>query len=445
MKKKLYIFMLSVAMSVLVVSSFGLSKISATVPGTNQAIDQSTSGGIPNSYAFYSASSQDGRYIAFQSASTNLTTPSTTGSSYQIFIRDRLTSTTTLVSQSASGSQGNSYSQSPRISADGRYVVFESNASNLVGSDTNSTLDTFIRDTALGTTTRVSTSSSGSQANAGSQSADVSADGKYVVFESYATNLVSSPTVSSGGHIYLKNMTTGAVQLISQSSSGSIENGDSFYPRISCEGRTILFQSYANNLVSGDTNNPNKTISRIYTVDMLKPVDPIYLTGTNNGNMAYGSISCNGNYIAFVSDASNLVGGDTNSVTDIFVYDRIKNTFDRVSVSSTGIEGNDTSSNSPSISNDGKYVAFNSAATNLVAGDTNGYWDIFLRNRQAGTTELVSKGPLGALANGDSILPEMSSDGKYISYSSSANNLVSGFNNTNWSIFTSQSGTGYDY
>lgn len=275
MKSKIFGSVVTAVISVLMVGLFNPLSTSATVPGNNAGIDVNTIGGSPSAGAGSPSISQDGRYVAFASQATNLVSPASNGQT-QIFVRDRLNNSTTEVSVSSSGTEGNSYSRNPRISADGRFVVFESNASNLVSSDTNASLDVFIHDMSTGTTQLVSADSSGTQGNSTSQTPDVSADGLYVVFQSFATNLVSSPSVS-GGNIYEKNVSTGVVQLISQNSSGVDANSNSISPRMSCEGRFIIFVSTANNLVSGDTYNPNKTLARIYLVDMLKNIDPLYI------------------------------------------------------------------------------------------------------------------------------------------------------------------------
>lgn len=439
MKSKIFGSVVTAVISVLMVGLFNPLSTSATVPGNNAGIDVNTIGGSPSAGAGSPSISQDGRYVAFASQATNLVSPASNGQT-QIFVRDRLNNSTTEVSVSSSGTEGNSYSRNPRISADGRFVVFESNASNLVSSDTNASLDVFIHDMSTGTTQLVSADSSGTQGNSTSQTPDVSADGLYVVFQSFATNLVSSPSVS-GGNIYEKNVSTGVVQLISQNSSGVDANSNSISPRMSCEGRFIIFVSTANNLVSGDTYNPNKTLARIYLVDMLKNIDPLYIKADPGKDMANSSITCNGNYIGFASEASNIVSGDTNNAQDVFVYDRINNNFERVSVDSSGNEGNGASF-IPSVSNDGKYVAFDSSATNLVSGDTNTKTDIFLHNTQSGTTELVSKDSSGTLSNGNSDTPSISSDGRYVTYHSSATNLVSGFSGN---IYASQTGASDDY
>ena len=428
------------------VSQYGAQAI---VPGANVGIDTSISGGNPDNVsgdvsAYSGNISQDGRFVVFDSKANNLTTPSTTGNGTKIFIRDRLASATQLVSQSTSGVQANNGGTSPRISTDGRYVVFSSASTNLVSGDTNGKEDIFIRDRKLNTTRLVSVTSAGTQGNNTSFDASVSADGQYITFSSFATNLTSpSPQTFSG--VYVKNMSNGAITLVSKSSQG-IANASSRWARISCEGRIITFASNANNLTSGDTTNSGNIKWRTYIVDMLNPSDPQYVRGNANGSNGSGSISCNGNYITFSSSSSDLVPGDTNNKHDIFLYDRANDAIKNVSVDSSGMFANGNSYYGGSVSNDGKYVVFDSEATNLVAGDANGYSDVFIRNVQAGTTELISRDSSGSLSNGNTSFPSISSDGKYVSYrtqtASPATNLIGGFTGY---IFESKSGIDYDY
>jgi hypothetical protein len=445
MKHKLY-GMGAVAVSgVLAYGLISPAAISATVPGINVGISVSTGGGNPDNLAMKPSSSQDGRYIAYVSAATNLVSSDTNGQT-DIFVRDRLNGTTTMLSVSSSGVQANGPSNRAQISANGRYVTFESTATNLVSGDTNAKSDIFVRDQVLNTTQLVSSSSAGVIGNDYSGEPDISADGKHVVFNSYATNLVSSPSITYNG-VYVKNLSSGEVKLVSKSASGVAPNALINTPSISCEGRFIIFSSGANNLVSGDPNYPLvKNKQRIYLVDMLNGGTLDYLTGTADKSMSPGQISCNGNYIPLVSAASNIVSGDTNLVNDTFLYDRINSSFERISISSTGTEGNGANyGESMSVSNDGKFVTFASTATNMVSGDTNGKVDVFLRNRQAGTTEVISMNASSVLGDGDSLDAAISYDGRYVSYTSAATNLVSGYGTTANAVYSSQTGAGNDY
>lgn len=442
--KKLQTLSLVLAVGVITVGVIMSLPLYATVPGINAAIDINTSGGSPSStniLSTYAADvSQDGRYVVFVSSATDLVSPSTSGQ--EVFLRDRLNNTTELISKSTSSIEGNGKSYEPKISEDGRYIVFSSQSTNLVSGDTNNKSDIFLRDRNLNTTVRVSFKKSGAETTTDSVQPDISADGKYVVWTMKESSYLG---------VYLVDTSTGVRSTLSINASGNSANADSRDPRISCEGRFVIFTSKANNLTSGDMSNATNNKSRVYLVDRLKPHDPQYIRGTaQNPNGGLDSrwpyISCNGNYITFTSDASGntLITGDTNNKYDVFLYNRIDNTIQRVSTDSSGGQGNNDSAMS-AVSNDGKYVVFDSDATNLIANDTNGQRDIFLKNTQTGTLEAISRDSNGNLVSSSVKFPTISTDGKYAVYQanySPISDLVDGYTG-NW--FASRTGADYDY
>jgi LPXTG-site transpeptidase (sortase) family protein len=321
---------------------------------------------------------------------------------------------TTLVSVNSSGEQRSG--EVPVISADGRYVAFISSDSNLVPGDTNGLVDVFVHDRQTGTTRRVSVSSSGVQGNGISNSKpSISANGRYIVFDSNATNLVA------GDHnpgVYLHDCQTGATTRIAI---------HSIHPSISADGRYVAFSS-DRSLVSGDTNDTFDVFVYDRQANVTTRVS-VSSSGTEgNGQSAYPVISADGRYVAFVSWADNLVANDTNNATDIFVHDRQTGITTRVSVDSSGDQGNDYSGHA-AISADGRYVAFDSSASNLVTGDTNGVYDIFIHDLQTARTMRISVGLAGRQANGDSFEPSLSADGRYVAFPSLASNLVTGDTN----------------
>jgi Tol biopolymer transport system component len=267
--------------------------------------------------------SSDGRYIAFSSTSSDLTIGDQNNQE-DVFVHDNLTGLTDLVSVSSSGVQSNgAYNQEPAISGDGRYVAFWSSASNLVPNDTNNTADIFVRDRQTGITERVSVNSVGEEVIGGGSSdrPGISPDGRYVTFTSTAPNLVDGDTNNSLD-VFVHDRQTGVTERVSVTSGGA-EVG---------------------NAVSG--------------------------SGTP-------SISADGRYVSFISSAADLVVGDTNNVDDVFIHDRVTGTTQRVSVDSAGAQANATSAY-PEISGDGRSVAFESSASNLVPGDTNNASDVFV-------------------------------------------------------------------
>jgi hypothetical protein len=409
--------------------------------GTTERVSVSTSGEQGNSNCEgSSALSADGRFVAFGSWASNLV-PGDTNGCGDVFVHERPMPTTERVSVSSSGRQGNDWSgmYDRCMSDDGRYVAFTSRASDLVPGDTNGTWDVFVRDRQLGTTARVSLSSSGEQGNDESGQREwalmvnISADGRFVAFYSNATNLVPGDT-NGFGDVFVRDRATATTERISLSSSGEEGNQLSLSPRISADGRFVAFQSYASNLVSGDSNN----CSDVFVRDrQLGTTDRVSVSSSGDQGNRYsgiGSISADGRFVVFSGQATNLVDDDTNHCADVFVRDRQLGTTERVSVSSSGEQGN-ADCYYTSVSADGRFVEFCSYASNLVDGDTNGYLDIFVRDRQLGTTERVSVSSTGQQGNGASCWPSISADGRFVTFDSESSNLVSGDTNGRWDVF----------
>jgi hypothetical protein len=333
--------------------------------------------------------SSNDRYVTFYSDATNLVAGGTSGERH-VFVRDRDTGTNTLVSKSSAGVEGDFYSTVTSISADGRYVAFQSAATNLVSGDINNKPDIFVRDRQAGTTTRISKSSAGAEGDGDSTYPSISSDdGRYVAFQSAATNLVTGDT-NGKTDIFVRDRTTGTTTLVSKSSAGVEGNGYSGNSKISGDGRYVTFESAANNLVTGDTNGKTDIFVRDRQTGTTTRVSRSSAGVQGDALSLDPSISDDGRFVAFGSAATNLVSGDANGERDVFVRDRQTGTTTRVSRSSAGVQGNYDSYYSD-ISSDGRYVAYQSFATNLVTGDTNGAFDIFVRDRQTGTTTLVSK------------------------------------------------------
>jgi Tol biopolymer transport system component len=337
------------------------------------------------------------------------------------------------VSVDSSGTEADSFSAFQAISADGRFVAFESFADNLVAGDTNGAWDDFVRDMLTGTTERISVDSAGSQADHSSFEVSISPDGRYVAFSSYADNLVAGD-MNGTEDVFVRDRLNGTTERVSLDSSG---NEASFTPSISADGRFVAFSSYADNLVAGDTNLD----ADVFVHDrQTGATERVSVDSSGTGGNAYAatdwsSLSADGNLVAFASTATNLVAGDSNSYEDVFVRDRAAGTTERVSVDSSGGQGNGNSYRA-TISADGRFVGFISAASNLVAGDTNKFTDSFVHDRQGGTTERVNVDASGKQANGDSTYPPvLSSDGRFVAFSSSASNLVPGDTNGQSDIF----------
>jgi Tol biopolymer transport system component len=279
------------------------------------------------------------------------------------------------VSLGPDGVQSNGDSDRQVVSADGRFVAFLSTASNLVPGDTNGEPDVFVHDRRTGSTRRVSVGTGGAQGNSVSDNPAISADGRFVAFASYASNLVRGDG-NDDQDVFVRDRQAGTTARVSLGPGGA--QGD-FY-----------------------SDNP--------------------------------ALSANGRFVAFESGASNLVPGDSNGVLDVFVRDRQTGTTRRVSLGAAGAQG-DEFSFGPAISADGRFVAFASVATNLVPGDTNGEADVFVRDRKAGTTRRVSFGLGSAQGNGESYAPALSADGRLVAFLSRATNLVPGDTNGVQDVF----------
>ncbi len=401
--------------------------------GVQERVSIDSSGTQANANSFEPAISARGRYVAFHSYATNLVAGDTNGVR-DVFVYDRSTGATTRVSVDLNGIQGNDHSRSPSISADGRYVAFYSDATNLVTGDTNSRSDVFVHDLSTGATTRVSIASDGTQANSGSSLPEISADGRYVAFDSTAWNLVAGDN-NGVSDVFVHDRSNGTTSRVSVDSNGSQANGYSSAPSISADGRYVSFVSLATNLVMGDTNDEYDVFVHDRSTGATTRVS-VDSSGAqaDNDSTSSPSISVDGRFVAFQSYAANLVPGDTNANADIFVHDRSTGATIRVSVDSSGAQA-DSASYVPSISADGRYVAFQSFATNLVTGDTNGGTDIFVHDRNTGATRRVSVDAIGTQANEYSYHSAISADGLYVAFRSDATNLVTGDTNGQTDIF----------
>lgn len=340
--------------------------------------------------------------------------------------------TTERVSVASDGTQGESVSFDPALSADGRHVAFGSLASNLVPGDTNGRTDVFVHDRESGSTERVSLASDGTEGNGISQRPTISADGRYVAFVSLASNLVPGDTNgpgAEGADVFVHDRDTGITERVSVASDGTEGETASDAPAISADGRYVAFLSFASNLVPGDTNDqPDAFVHDVVTgtTERVSGVTPDGAEASyplsQDPDDPTPSISADGRYVAFQSMALDLVPGDTNGTIDIFVHDRDTAT-SRVSVASDGTEGNGMSWG-PTISADGRHVAFASFASNLVPGDTKTSEDVFVHDRQTGTTERVSVNSAGTEGNRVSTIPAISADGRHVAFQSFATNLV---------------------
>jgi Tol biopolymer transport system component len=382
----------------------------------------------------YQSISGDGRIVAFET--TSALVPADTNDETDVYVRDLRADTTRLVSVRSNGALANGDSGYAAISANGRFVTFSSEASNLVKGDTNGVQDVFVHDRSTGRTTRVSVNTRGRQGNDHSNDQAISASGRYVTFESDATNLVRDDA-NGYGDVFVHDRETGRTTLVSVRSSGEQGNapaGGLVPGAISADGSRIVFASEATNLVPGDTNDAQDVFVHDRGTGTTRRVSLNSQEQQGDDRSSIGSISGSGRFVAFTSAATNLVGNDTNAEADIFVRDLAKEKTTQVSIASGGGEASGRSAY-PSISADGRYVAFDSMADDLVGNDTNDAPDIFVRDRERGTTRRVSLSRTGDEGDSNSEYPLISADGRFVAFQSLATNLVGGDVNARTDIY----------
>jgi len=339
-----------------------------------------------------------------------------------------------LVSIGTSGVAPSGASSGVAVNADGSVVAFYSDAALLVAGDTNRVRDVFVRRLESGVTELASVNSLGQQANRPSHAAggapSLSADGEIIAFYSDATNLVDAPT-SGIRDVYVRNLATGETELVSVAANGGAANGPSLFPSISADGRYVAFQSQASNLIAGDTNGA----SDIFVRDLVDGVTIRACDGVQPNSFSFNpALSGDGTVVAFASAATNLGAVDTNNFVDIYVCDLSTGIIERVSVGPGGLQGNGDSI-LPAISADGRIVAFKSLASNLVLGDRNGVVDVFAHDRDAGVTERISTNRLGGDPDDFSFPPSVSGDGRFVAFGSMATNLVEFDTNATSDVF----------
>jgi Tol biopolymer transport system component len=378
------------------------------------------------------AISASGRWVAFLGGAGLV--PGDTNGQFDVFVHDRQLGTTKRVNLSASGAQANAYTWSVSISADGRSVAFASDAYNLVPGPLNSYTDVFAVDVESGAIQCVSVSSSGQPADGASGSAPgLSADGRFVVFSSDATNLVPGDT-NATRDAFVHDRQLATTERISVGVNGVEGAGYSNAAGISADGRFVVFSSTANNLVAADTGYQDVFVrDRVLGVTERESVDSSGVAA--NTDSYEPSISADGRFVAFESSATNLVPGDTNGMRDVFVHDRLSGVTERISVSSSGGQGDLDSFGPASVSADGNFVVFGSFATNFATLDLNLALDVFVRDRVTGQTTLVSVALSGYSGSMRSNRPSISAAGNMIAFQSNAANLYPGDNNAARDVF----------
>ncbi len=397
--------------------------------------------GKTNAVSFNHALGADGQFLAFETCLIGATTNG-------LILRYNLaTGSTDLVHTNAAIPFG-PYEElhSLEMTPDGRFIAFVANTNGTSGYSTCVQL----WDATTGVSTLVSGDLAGNvTTNSICDWPTMDRSGRYVAFLSSAINLVTN-AVPGDYHLYVRDTQQNAITLLDADTNGvgSLISPVTM-PRLSADGRFAAFHAADGRLVTNDLNRDSDVFVRdlaVGTVELVSVRDPALPSATPNGpsGLLPMSVNADGRSIAFASEAENLVANDTNQCRDIFVRDLATGTTTLVSVATNGFSG-DGLSTDPSIGADGRYVAFTSSADNLVAGDTNKYQDVFVRDLEAGTTILVSLNSTGTgPGNKGSYAPTLSADGRYVLFRSQAVNLAPGsFTGENLFLRDLQAGTNY--
>jgi len=368
--------------------------------------------------------SHDGRFVVFESKSKNFLAGDI-HDRRQIFLRDTLTSTTTCVSVNSLGEPGNGKSTDSTVSADGRFIVFQSRASNLVPGDTNGVEDIFVHDAWTRQTKRVSVSSSGTQGNWSSWWPSISADGNTVCFSSSASNLVPGD-VGYHEDVFVHDLRTRQTRRVSVDSFGVEGNGRSSRPSVSGDGQRVAFESSATNLTPGQAGLYNAIFLHDRSTGITTMLSKTAAGVEAVGNSDYPVISADGSTIAFESTAKNLVPGlYWRSGKQILVLDILSHQLTLVSKNSSGDTGTQDAAY-PSLSCDGQIVSFVSKSTNFDPRAFRDHHDqAYVHHRPSGITTLVSESSTGFVSeyNGPD-KSHISGDGQWICFASSAKELT---------------------
>ncbi|HVQ92916.1 MAG TPA: hypothetical protein VMU51_17915 [Mycobacteriales bacterium] len=444
--------------SLLLLAPFGLSGAPAEASPAAVQLTSCAPSGWPgggergaqaNAGSLSVAVSPGGRYVAFSSGASNLVAGDT-NETLDVFVRDLWTSSTQRVSVGVAGAQADGGSDSPAVSASGRFVAFTSAATNLVAADTNGVPDVFVHDRWTHTTRRASVSTAGAQALSGSDDPAIDASGRYVAFTSPATNL--APDDGPGSDVFVRDLSAHQTRRVSLGFTGAgLVPTFSRYPAISADGHRVAFIGgipnppyypyappastgvYVRDIPSGSTRTVvpispplptyGETLSTAISADgqhvawtsrsVVHPsfyqnvheLDltsgrwelismPIRPSPGGNGHPDSASLSADGALAAITSSATDLVPGPTNQLTQVYLHNSVSHSTRRISVTRSGVEGNGRSG-PPAITATGRFVAYPTAATNLAGTDTNGYDDIYVNDLCTGATRRASLGSTG--------------------------------------------------
>src|SRR4029453_292157 len=371
------------------------------------------------------ATSDTGQFLAFRSPGTNLDSERCSNGVNHIFVSDRNTGTIRCVSLNSNGREGDQDSLAPSISADGQFIAFTSPATNLAGNKCDNGFNQiYVRDRTTGTTRCVSVNSNGHEGNQHSHASSISADGTLIAFDSAATNLAGNKCDNGFNHIFVHDLTAGTTTCVSVRTNGDEGNGDSFDPSISADGRVVVFQSTASNLAA-PCSNGNSHVYMHNLVTGETSCISVNNDGTqSNGNSALARVSGDGRFVFFQSDPTNFTARCSNGFNHVFVRDTVEERTTCASIDNRGNQGNNDSVQ-PSLSSDARFVAFSSAASNLAGNRcVTGNVQVFVRDRAEEKTTCASVGPKNVEGNNESINPSISANGALVTFESDSTNLV---------------------
>lgn len=409
---RLEFFALSVALACV---TPGLGRALPQVKGDTARVSVDSSGVEGLGLSGRPALSGNGRFVAFESDAPNLVAGDGNGAR-DIFVHDRFDGTTVRVSVASGGREASGDSFHPAISGGGRYVVFSSMASDLVLGDTNGVEDVFLHDLETGITTRLSVSSSGEEGGGASREPDISDDGSRVAFSTLASNLVSGQ-IGNHEDVVVRDLGSGAYYLASAALTGLSGNGDSRRPSLSGDGTRVGFDSAARNLIDDDTNFHVDVFVRELDAGTTFRASESSWGTQGNGDSTRASLSLTGRYVAFQSKANSIDFADVGVYDDIFRHDSASSETWLVSVVESGESGN-LFSMGPAISSDGRYVAYQSWASDLVQGDHNGDYDAFVWDDLLRVTQRASVDSGGGQGQGHSTEVAISADARYVAFQS---------------------------
>jgi Tol biopolymer transport system component len=403
-------------------------------------ISLAVDGAQANGASFAPAISGDGRSVAFVSAASTVV-PGDTNATEDVFVYDRATGVSERVSLSSDEGEGNGASYDPAISADGRYVAFTSAASSLTPGDENGEVDVFVRDREAGETILASVGPQGVMGDGPSVAPSISGDGLLVAFESDADTLVGEDD-NGTGDVFLRDLVNGVTRRLSVAGNGQQTESPSFGPAISADGSSVAFESFSSRLVPDDTNGALDVFVADVPTGSITRVSLATGGGQADDRSYSPSISADGRVVTFCSFASNLVADDTNGLLDVFVRRRDQQTTSRLSVGHKGAEA-DGLSFAPVVSADGGLVVFSSEAGNLVADDSNRARDVFVASVATGALSRLSRREEGSPAQGDgpSLGPVVDASGVVVAFASFATNLVARDTNGESDVFVTESST----